>query len=129
VPVPKPCRVLVVDDHPDSAETLAMVLNAMGHEASYVTSPASAEDAIKGFAPHLVLMDIGMPLVDGWTLARRIRTHPWGQELKLVAVTAYASPQDHIKSREAGFDAHLAKPMDPRMLHVLLEQCFEEPRR
>jgi CheY-like chemotaxis protein len=129
MPLPRPCRVLVVDDHPDTADSFAFLLEAMGHPAQRVLNPLEAEGAIERFRPHVVLMDIGMPLIDGWTLAKRIRARPEWRELKLVAVTAYSGAQDRVASREAGLDAHIAKPLDPRLLQALLEQCFEEPVR
>src|SRR5579885_1047628 len=97
--LPRPCRVLVVDDHPDTADSFAFLLEAMGHPAQRVLNALEAEEAIERFRPHVVLMDIGMPLVDGWTLAKRIRARPEWQDLKLVAVTAYSSMQDRVQSR------------------------------
>jgi two-component system CheB/CheR fusion protein len=129
MPLPVPCRVLVVDDHPDTAESLARVIEAYGHEARYLTNPAAAQELINTFHPYVVLLDIAMPMIDGWTLARRIRQHPPSEHIKLVAVTAFGQPADHVKSREAGFDAHVQKPMDPAMVGAMLEQCFADPTR
>ena len=129
MPLPTPCRVLVVDDHPDTAETFAEIIKGMGHEARAVLDPQLVSGAIAEFNPHVVFLDIGMPGLDGWTLARQLRkTYPVGT-LKLVALTAYAMADDHARSRAAGFDAHVAKPVDPDLLASILEQCFAETVR
>ena len=121
--------MLVVDDNPDSAQTLAEVIRMMGHEAQFHTSPALVEPALELFKPHVLLLDIGMPEVDGWTLARSLRPRYNREQLKIVAVTGYAAASDHVRSREAGFDAHVAKPIDFEMLARVLEQCFSQPVR
>ena len=129
MPIPRPCRVLVVDDHPDSADTLARVLRLQGHDARAIVDPHQAADTVEHYAPHVVLLDIGMPGLDGWTVAKLLREkHPFGT-LKLVALTAYAMPEDHERSRQAGFDAHVAKPVDPELLKSILEQCFADTVR
>jgi len=129
MPLPVPCRVLIVDDHPDTAESLARLIGMHGHEARFLTNPRAAQELIKSFQPHVVLLDIAMPIMDGWTLGRRIRHDPESEHVKLVAVTAFGEPADHVKSREAGFDAHVQKPMDPALVDAMLEQCFADPTR
>lgn len=129
MPLPKPCRVLVVDDHPDTAETFAQIISQMGHEAKALRDPHAVAGTISAFHPHIVFLDIAMPGLDGWTLARQLRmTYP-AETLKLVAVTAYAMSQDYARSREAGFDAHVAKPVDIDLLNSILEQCFADTLR
>jgi two-component system OmpR family response regulator len=119
----------VVDDHPDSAHFLAMLISALGHEARHLTDPNQVEAEIVRFNPHVLLLDIAMPDIDGWSLARKIRQQAIGQGLKIVAVTAYAAASDHVKSRQAGFDAHVAKPLEPAEIGVMLDQCFAETIR
>jgi CheY-like chemotaxis protein len=129
MPLPTPCRVLVVDDHPDTAETFTAIIKSLGHEAQAIMDPHLVPGAIAKFNPHVVFLDIGMPGLDGWTLARRLReTYPAGT-IKLVALTAYAMADDRVRSREAGFDAHVAKPVDPDLLASILEQSFAETVR
>jgi CheY-like chemotaxis protein len=129
MPVPTPCRVLVVDDHPDSAESLAEVIRLLGHEAEFLTDPLAVNATVEQFRPHVVLLDIAMPGLDGWSVARTLRQRFPADTLKLVAVTAFTSPKDHIASRQAGFDAHVGKPLDPEIVVRLLEQCFPDDLR
>lgn len=126
-PVPTPCRILIVDDHVDSAESLARLLKAQGHESMYLTTPEPVEDVMRSFSPHVVLLDIAMPVLDGWSLARKIRSERDFDQVKLVAVTAFAHAEAYASSRKAGFDAHLAKPVDLDALSAMLEQCFLDP--
>lgn len=129
MPIPTPCRVLVVDDNPDAAESLATVIRILGHEAQSLTSPHFVEPAIEHFKPHVLLLDISMPDMDGWTLAERLRQRYPRDRLKLVAVTGHATPSDHARSRSAGFDAHVAKPVGFEILQHILEQCFTDSIR
>jgi CheY-like chemotaxis protein len=129
MPIPNPCRVLVADDHPDAAESLARLIEVLGHEARFLTDPTLVQGVIAEFRPHVVLLDIAMPHIDGWTLARRIRERYAPEELKLVAVTAFDTGDAHVNSRKAGFDAHVAKPIDGRLVQKILEQCFADAGR
>jgi CheY-like chemotaxis protein len=129
MPLPTPCRVLVVDDHPDSAESLAKVLEMHGHEARFLTNAILVEGLVADFKPHVLLLDIAMPRIDGWTLARTLRKHYPPETLKIVAVTAFDASDAHITSRKAGFDAHVAKPIDEELLQKILEQCFSDALR
>jgi two-component system CheB/CheR fusion protein len=115
-----PCRVLVVDDQPDAANTLALLIQALGHEARALVNPLEVCEAIDAFDPHIVFLDIGMPSVDGWTLARQLRERYGSDQLRLVALTAYGEPEDHAQSRKAGFDAHIVKPAEPRLVEHIL---------
>jgi CheY-like chemotaxis protein len=124
MPLPNPCRVLVVDDHPDSAESLARLIQTFGHEARFLTNAALVEDVVAAFKPHVLLLDIAMPRIDGWTLARTLRQAYTSDALKIVAITAFDAADAHISSRKSGFDAHVAKPIDDRLLEKILEQCF-----
>jgi CheY-like chemotaxis protein len=127
--IPTPCRILIVDDHTDAAESLARLIELVGHQALAVTDGSLVLGLIERFRPHLLLLDIAMPGMDGWTLGRAIRERHPPDELKMVAVTAFASPDAHVTSRKAGFDAHMVKPLDVRMLEKILEQCFADPMR
>lgn len=127
LPACYPCRALVVDDQPDAANTLAILIQALGHEARALTNPLEVREAIDAFDPHVVFLDIGMPNLDGWTLARQLREHYGSDQLRLVALTAYGEPEDHARSRKAGFDAHIVKPAEPRLVEHILATVL--PRR
>ena len=103
-------RILVVDDNSDSANSLAMLLNISGHVAEPVYGPAEALERAAAFDPDVVLLDIGLPGMDGYELAKQLRTR--GSNARLVAVTGYGQPGDIRRAQEAGFDAHLVKPVD-----------------
>lgn len=113
-------RVLIADDNEDAATSLAMLLNMSGHEAR--TAPDGLEALTIGaaFAPEVILLDIGMPKLNGYDTARRIREQPWGVRIVLVALTGRAQDEDRRRSHEAGFDFHLVKPVDPAALEKLL---------
>ena len=113
-------RVLVVDDHVDAAETLAMLLRLGGHEVRVAHDADSALAAGEGFAPQVALLDIGLPGVDGHELARRLRARPWGRGVRLVALTGWGQPGDRQRAADAGFDEHLVKPVDPERLEAAL---------
>ena len=122
------CRVLVVDDNRDAAESLAELLDALGYEARTAFGGAEAVAAAAEFRPRLILMDLGMPRVDGLEAARRIRAGPWGTEPLLVAMTGWGSPEDLRRSREAGFDRHLVKPVRLDQLGEPLAAALTPPR-
>ena len=113
-------RILVADDNKDAAETLGMLLEVMGHSVRNVHDGEAAVREAAAFAPQVVLLDIGMPKVNGYEAARQIRAGPGGAAMTLVAITGWGQPDDLRKSREAGFDRHLVKPVDPDVLAELL---------
>jgi len=115
-------RVLVVDDYPDSARTLATVLEAMGHEATAMEDGRQAADWVAAYQPDAVLLDIAMPGLDGYELAKRLRAGPAGNELVLIALTGYGQPQDRQRTAAGGFDAHLTKPVTMAALGEVLTQ-------
>ena len=117
-------RILSVDDLHDAAESLAQLLLAMGHRAVAVTDPRKVEETVERFRPHIVFLDIGMPGLDGWQIARRLRERYQSEVLKLVAMTGHGKVDDHVMSRRAGFDAHLTKPADAQLLESILLQFF-----
>jgi PAS domain S-box-containing protein len=117
---PRRCRVLVVDDNRDSAISMAMMLRLLGNEVQTAHDGLEALRMAASFRPDVVLLDIGMPNMNGYDAARRIRAEPWGRSLVLVAVTGWGQDSDRIRSREAGFDHHLVKPVDLAELKRML---------
>jgi CheY-like chemotaxis protein len=116
-----PCRrILVVDDNRDAAETLAMMLRLEGNEVSTAFDGESAIAATAQFNPEVVLMDLGMPKVDGYEAARAIRRDRSAAEVVLIALTGWGGDVDRRLSEEAGFDRHLVKPVMPTELLELL---------
>jgi PAS domain S-box-containing protein len=114
-------RVLVVDDNDDAASSQAAVLRLMGHDVRSAPEGWSALEMAASFRPELVLLDIGMPGLDGYEVCRRLRAQPWGAGAMIVAVTGWGQEADKRRAREAGFDLHLTKPMDPAALAALLD--------
>lgn len=113
-------RILIADDNIDAAATLSLLLGMMGHEVCTVYDGADAVAAAETFAPHLILLDIGMPLVDGYEACRQIREHAWGQHISVVALTGWGQEGDRQRSADAGFNQHLVKPVDrSALLRVL----------
>jgi signal transduction histidine kinase/CheY-like chemotaxis protein len=118
---PSPCRrVLVVDDNVDAARSLAMVLELSGHEVHLAHDGLVALTTAQDFQPQIVFLDIGLPGMDGYEVARRLRKNPLLDELLLVALSGYASEEDRVRSQNAGIDYHLVKPADPCALQMLL---------
>jgi CheY-like chemotaxis protein/anti-sigma regulatory factor (Ser/Thr protein kinase) len=115
-----PRRVLVVDDNRDAAQSLAMLLSLLGAEVHVAFNGPEALDALAGYKPDVVLLDIGMPGMDGHEVARRIRQHPEYRDVTLIALTGWGQEEDRRRSRSAGFDHHLIKPADINALQTLL---------
>jgi PAS domain S-box-containing protein len=113
-------RILVVDDNRDAADTLAMLLEADGAQARAVYDGQAALDALADLRPHTVLLDLGMPEMDGLEVARRIRADPAWAGVRIVALTGWGQESDRERTRGAGFDFHLTKPVDLDMLHAWL---------
>jgi len=113
-------RILVVDDNRDAALSLAMMLKIMGHETETAHDGIEALEAAPSFHPDLILLDIGMPRLNGYDTARRIRQVEWGKNLMLVALTGWGQDQDRRMSQEAGFDFHLVKPVELSELEKIL---------
>jgi PAS domain S-box-containing protein len=113
-------RVLVADDMRDSADTLARMLVLLGHEVRTVYDGVEAVEELERFEPDVVLLDIGMPRLNGYEAARRIRQR-LGSAVRLIALTGWGQYEDRQRSREAGFDHHLVKPVDPEMLGRLID--------
>lgn len=116
----RPLRILVVDDNVDAATTLAMYLEALGHKVLVEHRACDALQCAKREAPEVLMLDIGLPEMDGNELARRLRCESETSGSLLIAVTGYGQDQDRIKALDAGFDHHLVKPLDIRKLSVIL---------
>jgi CheY-like chemotaxis protein len=104
-------RILVVDDNSDAAESLALLLQIDGHDVRTAFDGVEALDLAAGFVPDVMLLDIGMPRLDGYEVARRLRKQPWARDLALIALTGWGQEQDRRRTAEAGFNAHLIKPV------------------
>ncbi len=113
-------RILVVDDNADAADSLARLLEISGHETAVAYDGEVALKTAETFGPDVVLLDIGLPEIDGYEVARRIRARPRVRDAMLVALTGWGQEDDRRKSRESGFDHHLVKPVDLRTLRELL---------
>ena len=115
-----PWRILVVDDNADAAESLGQLLEMSGHEVRTAENGEAGIDVAARFRPHIVLMDIGMPKLNGYEAARRMRQYSWSQNMVLVALTGWGQEDDRKKSAEAGFNYHLVKPVEMGALDDLL---------
>jgi PAS domain S-box-containing protein len=117
-----PRRILVVDDNVDAATTLHVLLRSLGHETRVAHDGMAALDIAREFRPEVILLDIGMPGLDGYEVARRLRAMNHGETFRIVAITGWGQEADRTRSKEAGFDLHLVKPVDPGVLVSVLEQ-------
>ena len=115
-----PRRVLVVDDNRDAAESLETLLGLWGHQARSAKDGQEALALVAEFQPEIILLDIGLPGMDGYEVARQIRALPAGRSALIVAVTGYGRSSDRLQSQEAGFDHHLVKPVQPEVLQELI---------
>lgn len=113
-------RILVVDDNRDSANSLAALLELTGNDAHIAYDGIEAVQAATTLRPDLILLDIGLPKLNGYDAARQIRQQPWGNNIMLVALTGWGQEEDRQRSKQAGFDHHLVKPVDPAALTKLL---------
>lgn len=113
-------RVLVVDDNVDSAETLGVLLRIYGHEVHVVHDGFQALDDLDAFHPDVAILDIGMPEMNGYTVARRMRERLGDATPLLIAVTGWGQEEDRRRSKAAGFDHHFVKPVDPAALAAVI---------
>jgi CheY-like chemotaxis protein len=118
--VTPPRRVLVIEDNEDSRLSLRELIRRLGHEVHEARDGVTGVETAIALAPDLALVDIGLPGIDGYEVARRLREHPVGKRLRLVALTGYGLPEDRERAVAAGFDLHLVKPVDPQQLAALL---------
>ncbi|HXM38013.1 MAG TPA: ATP-binding protein [Gemmatimonadales bacterium] len=125
------CRVLVVDDNQDSADSLGMLLRMFGHEVRTAHDGVEGVTAAAAFQPDIAILDIGLPKLNGYEVAKQIRAQPWGKRVALVALTGWGQEEHRRRSREAGFDHHLTKPVEMDVLQEILtatEHCLPERR-
>jgi len=115
-------EILVVDDNPDVVETTSMLLQAWGHRTFSAHDGASGLALLASETPHVVLMDLGMPRIDGFEMARRIRELPGGKDVKLIAISGWGQPADRERALAVGIDEHLVKPVDPARLREVLDR-------
>jgi CheY-like chemotaxis protein len=120
----RPVRVLVVDDYPDNAASMAMLLRLYGHEVDIALNGCEALRKAQAKPPDVVLLDISMPGMSGYRVARELRSL-FQQRVRLIAITAHSFAEDQQRCLEVGFDLHLVKPADPREVQRLLEQLAE----
>lgn len=121
-------RVLVVDDYPDSAETTCALLSLLGHECRFATCGKDALIEAARFDPDIAILDIGLPDLSGFELARQLRMQSIGRSLFLAAVTGWGQPEDRAKAFAAGFDHHVLKPADRQKLSMIIELADRESR-
>jgi CheY-like chemotaxis protein len=118
-------RILIADDNVDGAETMGMLLESDGHEVHLAHTGTEAFESAKRLKPDIVVLDIGMPDIDGYEVAQRIRHEAWGSDIVLIAITGWGQADDKRRALAAGFDRHMTKPVDP----IQLEQLFEQATR
>jgi CheY-like chemotaxis protein len=120
----KGSRILVVDDNRDAATSLAMLLKMNGSEIAMAHDGAEALTQAESFNPHIILLDIGLPKMNGYDTCRSIRKQPWGEKMMIVALTGWGQDEDRRKSSEAGFNGHMVKPVDHTELMKLLAEAL-----
>jgi signal transduction histidine kinase len=119
-------RILVVDDNDDNADSLAIMLRIMGHDTRIGRDGLAAVEIAEAFRPDVVLLDLGMPKMDGYEACRRIRDQAWGKEMVLIAQTGWGQDEDRRRTQAAGFDHHLVKPIkQAELVKLLAERIFE----
>jgi CheY-like chemotaxis protein len=121
--LPPPRRVLVVDDNRDAADTLALLLELMGHQTRTAHDGLQALEAGADFEPEIVLLDIGLPRMNGYEVCRKLRDQPWGRGAFVVALTGWGQAEDQRNASEAGFDRHLVKPVEEELLQKVLREA------
>ena len=119
-------RVLIVDDYPDAAETACMLLTMLGHDCRYATTAKEALLLAGRFEPNVAILDIGLPDLSGFDLARELRKQFRGRPLYLAAVTGWGQPEDRAKAFAAGFNHHVLKPADQQKLMTIIELAGTE---
>jgi CheY-like chemotaxis protein len=117
-----PQRILIADDNADSAESMGMLLRLMGNDVRIASDGLEAVEQAAIFQPDIVLLDIGMPRLDGYEAARRIRKQAWSHDALLVAVTGWGPSDDSAEATAAGFDRRFTKPLDPAELRRLVTE-------
>jgi CheY-like chemotaxis protein len=124
---PRRFRILVVDDNHDSALSLAMMLSIMGHDTRTAHDGESAVETAESFLPEVMLLDIGLPKLNGYEVAQRIRQQAWGRSMFLIAVTGWGQEEDRQRSSEVGLNVHMVKPVEPAALEKILAELPQDP--
>ena len=119
-PTPKR-RLLVVDDNRDAAETMSMLLEMWGHDVAYAYDGPSALETAEQWQPQAIFLDIGLPGMDGYQVAEKMRELPHAKDAVLIAITGYGQEDDLLRSQQAGIDHHLVKPVAPDALRSLID--------
>jgi CheY-like chemotaxis protein len=119
---PRGVRVMIADDNRDAADSLCRVLALYGHEARAAYDGGSAIEVCESFRPHVAVLDIGMPVRNGYDVARHLRARR-GRDLRLIALTGWGADGDVQRARDAGFDAHVTKPVDPGTLNEMISRA------
>lgn len=117
-----PCRILIVDDNEASAQTIGWMVELSGHDYRIATKASTALEIAREFVPELVLLDIGMPDVDGYTICRQMKGIPELKNAVFAAQTGWSQEEHRIKAKEAGFDHHLVKPVSLETLQKIIGQ-------
>ncbi|MEZ6086923.1 MAG: response regulator [Pirellulaceae bacterium] len=115
-------RILVVDDNVAAAKLLAIVIRKIGHDVQVANDGRQAVQIGGEFKPDIVIMDIGMPIMDGYEAARAMRREPWGKEIELIALTGWGQDDDRQRTTQAGFNRHLVKPVEPDTIRSILAE-------
>jgi CheY-like chemotaxis protein len=121
-------RVLVADDFPESAQLLARLLRQDGNDVRVALDGLEAVETAAQFQPHIVVLDIAMPKLNGYEAAAKIRQQPWGKKAILVALTGWGQQKDRRRTEEAGFDVHLTKPVNYRAISQVLKELSRDAR-
>ena len=124
MPTGEALRILIAEDNPDAAESLKMLLQGLGYEAHVINDGESAVPAASALRPHVIIMDIGLPGINGYDAARRIRARNPDLRVRIVALTGRDQLEDRQRSAEAGIDHHLVKPADPVVLRQILDSAL-----
>ncbi|MEO8701806.1 MAG: response regulator [Kofleriaceae bacterium] len=119
-------RILVVDDYPDAAEVIGQLLSLLGHEVAIAVSGAEAVATATTFQPTLALIDIGLPDISGYEVARQLRTLAADRPVYLIAISGWAEPKDRVQALAAGFDHHVLKPIDLVIAERMLSRAHTE---
>jgi CheY-like chemotaxis protein len=115
-------RVLVIEDNADAQLSMKYLLEMWGHEVAVAGDGPTGVDSALSLHPDITLVDIGLPEMDGYEVARRIRNAPGGEQMMLVALTGYGTPEERSRAMQAGFDVHLVKPVEPEQLCRLVAE-------
>jgi len=127
LPPSAPRRILIVDDSPEIVMSLSTLLQMSGNTTQAAQNGEEAISMAEQFRPEVILLDLGLPKVDGFEVCRRIRQQAWGKEMAIVALTGMGHDEARMKTLESGFDMHLVKPLDPEILFVVLASIGPVP--